>query len=43
MDYQEFEKCVGVLWDKPKWFFQSDNIDQKLECLDTFETKGTPM
>lgn len=41
MDYIEFNKCVEILRDKPKWFFQKDNLAQKLECLDNFKTAGT--
>lgn len=42
MDYQEFNKCVEILRDRPKWFFQRDNLAQKIECLDQFKVAGTP-
>src|ERR1019366_1318107 len=42
MDNQEYNKCIEILRGRPKWFFQKDNIDQKLKCLETFKNKGTP-
>jgi HEAT repeat protein len=42
MDYQELKKCIEIFQDKPKWFIQEDNLDEKLKCLDTFKEKATP-
>jgi hypothetical protein len=43
MDIQEYNKCMEILQDKPKWFFQKNNIGLKLECLEKFNMEGAPM
>lgn len=42
MDYNEYNICIEVLQNKPKWFFRQDNIRLKLECLEKFNANGTP-
>jgi HEAT repeat protein len=42
MDYIDINHCIQVLNEKPKWFFQKDNIAEKLQCLDTIKKAGTP-
>lgn len=42
MDYKEYNICIEVFQNKPKWFSRQDNVQQKLECLEKFRAKGTP-
>ena len=38
----EYNRCVEILTYKPTWFFQSDNLQQKLDCLERFRVDGNP-
>lgn len=42
MGYAEYNKCIEVLKSKPKWFGANENNSMKLECLATFQSKGSP-
>lgn len=42
MDYTDINSCIQILHEKPKWFFQKDNIADKLQCFDTIQRVGTP-
>ncbi|WP_276368691.1 HEAT repeat domain-containing protein [Chryseolinea sp. H1M3-3] len=42
MDYAEYNKCIEILRLKPKWFGTDENIPMKLDCLETFRSKGSP-
>jgi HEAT repeat protein len=42
MEYTEYNKCIEILKSKPKWFGVDENIAMKLECLATFQSKGSP-
>jgi HEAT repeat protein len=42
MDYTDIHSCIQVLHEKPKWFFQKENIADKLQCFDTIQNVGTP-
>ncbi|HEX6226393.1 MAG TPA: HEAT repeat domain-containing protein [Chryseolinea sp.] len=42
MDYAEYNKCIEILGARPKWFGTDDNIPLKLDCLETFRSKGSP-
>lgn len=42
MDYAEYNKCIGILNAKPKWFGQDENHSLKLDCLEAFRAKGSP-
>jgi len=42
MDYTDINRCIQVLNEKPKWFFQKENIVDKLQCFDTIQKLGTP-
>ena len=42
MHYQEFNTCIEILKNKPGWFFQQDNIEPKLECLEKIKSDGIP-
>ncbi|RYG54418.1 MAG: hypothetical protein EOO01_01625 [Chitinophagaceae bacterium] len=42
MDNIEIARCLKILNTRPKWFFQKENIDDKLECFDTLHQTGTP-
>jgi len=33
--------CIEILNEKPKWFFQKENIAGKLQCFDTIQRVGT--
>ncbi len=41
MDYTNLDNCIQILHEKPKWFFQKENIADKLQCFDTIKTVGT--
>jgi len=43
MDYTDINNCVQILNEKSKWFFQKDNIAEKLQCLDTIQNIGRPI
>jgi HEAT repeat protein len=34
--------CIKLLNERPKWFFQKENIAEKLQCFDTIQEHGTP-
>jgi HEAT repeat protein len=42
MDYTDIHSCIQILHEKPKWFFQKENIADKLLCFDTIQKVGTP-
>lgn len=42
MDYTDINHCIQILNERPKWFFQKDNIAEKLQCFDTIQEIGTP-
>lgn len=42
MDYTDLNSCIQILHEKPKWFFQKENIADKLQCFDTIQKVGTP-
>jgi len=42
MDHTEYNKCIEILRSKPKWFGADENLAMKLECLETFQSKGSP-
>jgi hypothetical protein len=42
MDYSDINSCIQILHEKPNWFFQKDNIADKLQCFDTIQKVGTP-
>lgn len=42
MDYTDLNHCIQILSERPKWFFQKDNIGDKLQCFDTIQKVGTP-
>jgi len=42
MDYTDINHCIQILNERPKWFFQKDNIAEKLKCFDTIQKVGTP-
>src|SRR5688572_22543099 len=42
MDYNDIGRCLKILNEKPKWFFQKENIDEKLRCFDTIQQDGNP-
>ncbi|MGB3008622.1 MAG: hypothetical protein WBC06_19050, partial [Chitinophagaceae bacterium] len=42
MDYTDINQCIKTLNERPKWFFQKDNIAEKLQCFDTIQKVGTP-
>jgi HEAT repeat protein len=42
MDYTDIHSCIQILHEKPKWFFQKENIADKLQCFDTIQKVGTP-
>lgn len=42
MDYTDINHCIQILNERPKWFFQKDNIAEKLQFLDTIQKVGTP-
>jgi HEAT repeat protein len=42
MDYTDITHCLKILNEKPKWFFQKENIADKLQCFDTIQQLGTP-
>src|SRR5688572_27208209 len=42
MDYTDITHCLKILHDRPNWFFQKENIAEKLQCLDTIQQVGSP-
>jgi HEAT repeat protein len=42
MDYTDINQCIQTLNERPKWFFQKENIAEKLQCFDTIQKVGTP-
>jgi HEAT repeat protein len=42
MDYTDINQCIQTLNEKPRWFFQKDNIAEKMQCFDTIQKVGTP-
>jgi hypothetical protein len=42
MDYSDINYCIQILNERPKWFFQKDNIVEKLQCFNTIQKNGTP-
>ncbi|MCF1717064.1 hypothetical protein L0U88_20650 [Flavihumibacter sp. RY-1] len=42
MEYTDIYSCIQILHEKPKWFFQKENIADKLKCFDTIQKVGTP-
>ena len=42
MDYTDISRCIEILNERPKWFFQKENIGEKLQCFDTIQQVGTP-
>lgn len=38
----DIDKCIQILHEKPKWFFQKENIADKLQCFDKIQKAGTP-
>ncbi|RZK09196.1 MAG: hypothetical protein EOO46_13700 [Flavobacterium sp.] len=42
MDYTDINRCIQILHEKPKLFFQKENIADKLQCFDTIQKVGTP-
>src|SRR5687768_10661806 len=42
MDYTDINDCIKILNERPKWFFQKENIADKLQCFDTIQQVGTP-
>ena len=42
MDYSDINYCIKILNERPKWFFQKDNIVEKLHCFNTIQKVGTP-
>lgn len=41
MEYTDINSCIQILHEKPKWFFQKENIADKLKCFDTIQKVGT--
>src|SRR3954463_2612184 len=41
MNYDEYSACIKILQKKPGWFGK-DDVEAKLDCLETFRLKGTP-
>ena len=42
MNYTDINQCIQTLNERPKWFFQKENIVEKMLCLDTIQKEGTP-
>lgn len=42
MDYATIHRCIQILHEKPRWFFQRDNVSEKLQCFDTIQKLGSP-
>jgi HEAT repeat protein len=42
MDYSDITNCLKILNDRPNWFFQKENINEKLQCFDTIQQVGSP-
>src|SRR5882757_1056967 len=42
MDYTDINQCIQTLNERPKWFFQKENIAEKMQCFDTIQKVGTP-
>jgi HEAT repeat protein len=42
MDFKEYNSCIEILKSKSAWFGKEQNVKAKLECLDTFRSKGSP-
>lgn len=42
MNHTDLNHCIQILSERPKWFFQKDNIADKLRCFDTIKKVGTP-
>src|SRR5689334_20156367 len=42
MNYADLNSCIRVLTEKPKWFFQKDNVTEKLQCFETIQKLGPP-
>jgi HEAT repeat protein len=38
----EINRCIEILHEKPRLFFQREDIGNKLQCLDTIQKIGTP-
>lgn len=42
MDYKEYNACLQILQAKSGWFRKEEHAGSKLECLETFRSKGSP-
>lgn len=42
MNSPEIIKCIQIIQKKPKWFFQQNDIAEKLACFDIIRKIGTP-
>ena len=42
MDYKEYNECLQILQAKSGWFRKEEHVGSKLECLETFRSKGSP-
>ncbi len=42
MDYTDINRCIQILHENPKLFFQKENLADKLQCFDTIQKVGTP-
>jgi HEAT repeat protein len=42
MNNIEYNNCIKILNKEPGWFGREENINSKLECLETFRSKGSP-
>lgn len=42
MDFKEYNVCLEIRKAKPRWFGREENLESKLECLETFKAKGSP-
>lgn len=42
MDCTDINHCIQILSERPKWFFQKDNIADKVQCFETIQKVGTP-
>jgi hypothetical protein len=38
----DINQCIQILNERPKWFFQKENIAEKLQCLETIQKVGKP-
>jgi len=42
MDYTDINRCIQILHEKPRLFFQKEDLTDKLQCFDTIQKVGTP-